>query len=140
MTQYHNMVKLTFFFYFLLLCTDVVYYDSVANERITNSLDTESDVPGPPKNLFAISWKSATARVRWEKPEDHMGTSTDYLIQMREADSLRWSPVIYTKNLSHTFSELSADKAYTFRVAARNQEGLGHFTELSKPITCEKGM
>lgn len=74
------------------------------------------------KNTISLSWK---------KPISDGGSYiTSYVLELGEGED-KWKQIKKGKEVSHTISELTEDKEYTFRVKALNESGEGPPTELT---------
>ncbi|ESO04849.1 hypothetical protein HELRODRAFT_131517, partial [Helobdella robusta] len=93
--------------------------------------------PGTPE--MKESTKSSIA-LTWTPPTDDGGSEiTNYVIEMKLEDSVRWEKATNDK-IKDTFyvvKGLKADKMYDFRVAAENTAGVGPFAETEQPIQTE---
>lgn len=67
----------------------------------------------------------------WRKPISDGGSHvTAYILEQSEGEE-KWKQIMKSKNISHTISELSDGKEYSFRVKALNESGEGPPTDLT---------
>lgn len=67
----------------------------------------------------------------WKKPISDGGSYiTAYILELSEGDE-KWKQIKKGKESSHTISDLTEGKEYTFRVKALNESGEGPPTELT---------
>lgn len=85
-------------------------------------------VPGEPA---FVDFVPATGALAWGNPISWGNpVATTFVIQMRSTVSLNWATMIETSvtNRSATVANLASGVGYEFRVAAKNQYGLGGFS------------
>jgi len=95
-----------------------------------------STVPSsPPRNVKVTSVKPASLMVSWQPPFEihHNGPLTGYVIQYTRGDIMN---DIFTRGTTLTISRLVALVDYSVRVAARNANGTGPF---SNPVVQRSG-
>ena len=97
---------------------------SVASNTLTVS--TPAIVPTAPKNLSASGITSAGLLLSWQAPDNDGGAAvTDYKIEQSGDNGSSWSTVTHAVSnaTSLQINNLSAAKAYKFRVSAINTAG-----------------
>lgn len=73
----------------------------------------------------------STISLCWKKPISDGGSFiTAYVLELSEGED-KWKQIHKGKEASHTMSELTEGKEYTFRVKALNESGEGPPTELA---------
>ena len=77
-----------------------------------------------------------TVGLTWSAPESDGGRPvTEYVVEQRLATKRAWKTIESTSLLEATASKLKTGSPYVFRVAAKNDVGLGPFAELPQPVT-----
>eukprot|EP00061_Rhincodon_typus_P019022 g48455.t1 len=104
--------------------------------EIRNTVRSDSDKPGPPRNLNFSEIRKDSCYLTWKEPEDNGGAViSNYIIEKRDVAAPRWIPVSSTtKKHSIMAKYLMEGIQYLFRVAAENQYGRSDFVESTKPV------
>ncbi|KER21602.1 hypothetical protein T265_15051, partial [Opisthorchis viverrini] len=97
-------------------------------------------VPGAPGNLSATDVEANEVTLEWAKPRSDGGRRiTGYVVEYKPASSDDWrqAPGGLVKGLKTTVDGLRKGEKYQFRVAAKNEAGVGEFCYTSRPIECK---
>ncbi|XP_070200689.1 twitchin-like isoform X4 [Littorina saxatilis] len=93
--------------------------------------------PGGPGSVKVDDVDEDSVSLVWTKPKNDGGKKVvGYVIEYKEPDSNRWKTYndIPIKELRATVQGLSKDKAYEFRVKAKNSAGLGDPSDPTDPV------
>ncbi|TGZ63952.1 hypothetical protein CRM22_006631 [Opisthorchis felineus] len=97
-------------------------------------------VPGAPGNLSAADVEATEVTLEWTKPRSDGGRRiAGYVVEYKPASSDDWrqAPGGLVKGLKTTVDGLRKGEKYQFRVAAKNEAGVGEFCYTSRPIECK---
>ncbi|GAA49621.1 twitchin, partial [Clonorchis sinensis] len=97
-------------------------------------------VPGAPGNLSATDVEATEVTLEWTKPRSDGGRRiAGYVVEYKPASSDEWrqAPGGLVKGLKTTVDGLRKGEKYQFRVAAKNEAGVGEFCYTSRPIECK---
>ncbi|XP_035824249.1 protein sidekick-2 isoform X2 [Aplysia californica] len=86
---------------------------------------TESDVPGPPTNVYFPVVTEDSATIVWEKPTEENGIIFNYKVTWRrkdQQDSASQTAVKQKTEFEHSVTGLEREKFYVFSVSARTEE------------------
>ena len=74
----------------------------------------------------------------WQPPADDGGRQVkEYIVEKKEFNRRSWQQVDTTKTLTMTVPKLLEGNQYFFRVAARNDIGIGEAAETKEAITAK---
>jgi uncharacterized repeat protein (TIGR01451 family) len=91
------------------------------------------DVPGVPQDLAGTAGDTEVS-LTWRAPErTGSGPITGYQVQIRRPGGA-WEDALETRDLDAVVRGLENDRVYEFRVAARNEAGLGSYTDPGLPL------
>ena len=94
------------------------------------------DVPGEPDRFRPTKVTENTVSLSWEEPLDDGGSAiTGYKLERRDASKRNWISVGNFTDMEATVTGLTENVAYSFRVAAENEIGMGPYAELAEPVT-----
>lgn len=90
-----------------------------------------SEQPGPVTDFKAQKTTKNSITLGWKKPISDGGSYiTAYILELNEGED-KWTQIKKGKETSHTMTELTEGKEYSFRVKALNESGEGPPTELT---------
>lgn len=89
---------------------------------------TPATTPGAPQNVVAAAGNKQVT-LSWEAPASNGGAAIDYY-EVSSDNGSSWSTA--DSNTSHTFTGLTNDQSYTFKVRAHNSQGVGADVSISK--------
>lgn len=106
-------------------------YKPYLQSRVVLTPPPSSEQPGPVTEFKAQKTTKSTISLSWKKPISDGGSYiTAYVLELSEGED-KWRQIHKGKEASHTISELTEGKEYTFRVKALNESGEGPPTELT---------
>lgn len=96
------------------------------------------DKPSVPQELTAPEVNAESITLNWQPPADNGGSEIlEYSIEKKEFNRRTWQQVGTTKDLTFTIPKLLEGNKYFFKVAARNDIGIGEAAELTEAITAK---
>ena len=96
-------------------------------------------VPERPSRPKATRSESEVAAllVAWNRPADGGAPIVSYALEMKRPDEKRWTPIASDlTSTEFTCEGLEFGGEYQFHVAAKNQAGVGAFSEATAPLKC----
>ena len=92
---------------------------------------------GPPGSIQHLTATPAVgaADLAWTKPAENGATVNRYEVTTYDGTTPVGTQTIYTTQTSATISGLTVGKTYRFKIAARNDNGLGPASDFSNPIS-----
>ncbi|XP_028412686.1 Down syndrome cell adhesion molecule-like protein 1 homolog isoform X2 [Dendronephthya gigantea] len=96
---------------------------------------TDEDVPGPPKDLNAVTTSVHSIKLTWSKPDEPNGRIIHYKVYYVTNDDGHHKQSNYNiihvdgTRTSHEFEKLKENRTYYFRVCAKTSKGEGNCTE-----------
>lgn len=107
-----------------------IYYTNLRH-RANSLLPPPTEQPGPVTDFKAQKTTKNSITLAWKKPISDGGSYiTAYVLELSEGED-KWKQIKKGKEASHTISELTEGKEYTFKVKALNESGEGPPTELT---------
>ncbi|CAH1802732.1 unnamed protein product [Owenia fusiformis] len=96
------------------------------------------DKPSAPRDFEVTSVNETSIGLKWTEPSDDGGAKIiDYILENREGSRRSWNKVEKTTKTETKATHLTEGSQYVFRVAARNEVGVGEFMELSQSVTAK---
>ena len=89
--------------------------------------------PGKPGKPDVSEIKDTSCKLTWEPPKSDGGAPiTNYVVEMRKAGDLKWSPVsTFSDKPEFTVTGLKTGAEYEFRIRAENKAGQGDASDAS---------
>ena len=99
-------------------------------------------VPGPPKDLTAVTTSVRSIKLKWSRPDKPNGKITDYKIyyvkdieqNLHKKNTHNIHHVEGTQT-SHEFENLTENRTYYFEVCAKTRKGEGNCTKTATAST-----
>lgn len=93
------------------------------------SVVTDEDIPGPPKNLMAVTTSVRSIKLTWSKPDEPNGRITDYYIYYFGNINKINTYHAEGTGTSHEFENLTENRTYYFKICAKTSKGAGNYTD-----------
>lgn len=96
------------------------------------------DKPTAPQDLKPSEVTADSITLTWQTPADNGGSEIlEYIIEKKEFNRRTWQQMGTTKDLTFTIPKLLEGNQYFFKVAARNDIGIGEAAETKEAITAK---
>lgn len=96
------------------------------------------DKPTAPQDLTPSEVTADSITLTWQTPADNGGSEIlEYIIEKKEFNRRTWQQMGTTKDLTFTIPKLLEGNQYFFKVAARNDIGIGDAAETKEAITAK---
>lgn len=111
--------------------------NSAGKVSITIKL-TVLDKPTAPQDLKPSEVTADSITLTWQTPADNGGSEIlEHIIEKKEFNRRTWQQMGTTKDLTFTIPKLLEGNQYFFKVAARNDIGIGEAAETKEAITAK---
>ncbi|TPP56261.1 Twitchin [Fasciola gigantica] len=97
-------------------------------------------VPGAPSSVTVADVEANEVALEWTKPRSDGGRRINgYVVEYKPVNSDEWrqTPGGLVKGLNTKISGLRKGEKYEFRVAAKNEAGVGEFGQTMRPVECK---
>ena len=104
---------------------------------LRGSFTTAAEVPSTIYNLAVTQSTKTTVKVTWDHPDADAGRPvTDYVVE-RSHDGVNFVEVRHTPFVTNqfTYTQLNPGTRYWFRIAAKNEGGVGEYSEIISHVT-----
>lgn len=96
------------------------------------------DKPTAPQDLKPSEVTADSITLTWQTPADNGGSEIlEHIIEKKEFNRRTWQQMGTTKDLTFTIPKLLEGNQYFFKVAARNDIGIGEAAETKEAITAK---